>query len=559
MVKKVLQFLHTEVRGLHDAAYLLACFAFLSQVLALLRDRLLAHTFGASHVLDVYFAAFRIPDFIFVSIASLVSISVLVPFLAERFQKGEGDAKRFIDQTFSVFFAAIAVASAVAYVAVPYLVPRVLPGFLHDPLLPSLVQATRILLLSPLLLGISNFFASITQMYNRFFLYAVSPLLYNLGIIVGIVFLYPAFGLRGLVFGVVLGAFLHAVIQVPFILGRGMFPRLSFRFKYADVRRVVFLSFPRTLALSSNQIATFFLVAFASLMSAGSIAIFNYALNLQSVPLSIIGVSYSSAAFPLLSRLLSGGKRAEFLTQMITATKHIVFWSTPLMVLFVVLRAQIVRVVLGSGHFNWTDTRLTAAALAMFVLSIIPQALLLLFVRAYYAEGRTWKPMVINLFSSALIVALGFLLMRLFASVPSFRFFIEALFKVNDVPGTAVLMLPLAYTIGVTVNMVIHWIAFEGDFKGYSRAALPAFFQIVSASVVGGFCAYRLLAPFGVLFGMTTLLGIFLQGLCAGLIGIGVIILILILFRSSELKEVWRTLHQKIWRAEVLVPEQTEL
>ena len=103
MVKKFLTFLGRESGGLHEAAYLLAAFAFLSQILGLVRDRLLAHNFGAGLDLDLYYAAFRIPDFLFVSIASLVSVSVLIPLLVERIDDKE-KSRIFVNNVFSFFF-----------------------------------------------------------------------------------------------------------------------------------------------------------------------------------------------------------------------------------------------------------------------------------------------------------------------------------------------------------------------------------------------------------------------------------------------------------------------
>ena len=104
MVKRFLKLLNVEISGLHQAAYLLGFFAICSQVLALFRDRILASTFGAGDVLDLYYSAFRIPDILFVTVASIVSISVLIPFLIERFEKSDEEAKEFIDTVFSFFF-----------------------------------------------------------------------------------------------------------------------------------------------------------------------------------------------------------------------------------------------------------------------------------------------------------------------------------------------------------------------------------------------------------------------------------------------------------------------
>lgn len=559
MVRRFWSIIGKEVGNLHEAAYLLGFFALISQLLGLLRDRLFAAYFGAGAELDIYYAAFRIPDLIFVSIASLVSVSVLVPFLIERLDKNPEEGKRFIDGTFSFFFALISVVSLAVFFLVPVLVPILLPGFKDSPSLETLIMLTRILLLSPLLLGISNFMASITQVYNRFLIYALSPLLYNLGIIAGTIFFYPVWGIAGLGWGVVAGALGHLAIQLPFVLWKRLFPKLTFKVNFASVKKVVFHSLPRTITLSANQIATFVLVALASVMSKGSIAVFNLAFNLQSFPLAIVGVSYSSAAFPALSRLFSSGNREKFVEQVVVSARHIIFWSVPIMVLFVVLRAQIVRTVLGAGNFSWTDTRLTAAALALFTLSVVPQALIMLFVRAYYSSGNTKKPLVINLLSSAFIIACGYGGIVLYEMFPVFRYFIESLLKVPDVPGSVVLVLPFAYSAGVIINTALHWYVFEKEFKNFSNTVMSTLFQSLSASIIMGYAAYLSLNIFDDVFNLDTLPGIFLQGLCSGVIGIIVGVVVLKLLKSRELSEVWATLHRKIWRVKVIPPEQSSL
>jgi putative peptidoglycan lipid II flippase len=559
MVKRFLNLFNREIAGLHEAAYLLAFFAFLSQLLALVRDKLLAHNFGASPILDLYYAAFRIPDLIFVSIASIVSASVLIPFFVDQINTDEKKFKDFSDNIFSAFFFAIIGVSIVVLICAPQLLRFLLPGFVHDPQFEELVFITRILLLSPIFLGISNFLSSITQIYKRFIVYAMSPLLYNVGIICGIVFLYPFFGLSGLVIGVVSGSFLHMIIQIPFIIHKGLFPRIRLWLDWKSMRRVVATSLPRTLTLSSNQLAAFFLIALASFMAAGSIAVFNLAFNLQSVPLTIIGVSYSSAIFPTLSRFFARGERNEFLVKMIESARHIIFWSIPITILFIVLRAQIVRTIYGSGNFDWADTRLTAAALALFIISVVGQSLILLFVRAYYAEGRTARPLIINITSSILLALIGYLLTKAFFAFPMFRFFLEDLLRVSGQTGTSVLVLALAYSIGIFVNTYLHWHMFERDYRGFSRPVLATLFQSFSASVIMGYITFVSLRFFNLFFTLEKATGVFLQGLCAGLVGILAWIAVLHLLKSTELAEVRETLHKKFWKAKVVVPEQETL
>lgn len=559
MVKKFFSMMNQEIRGLHEAAYLLAFFALLSQILALVRDKLLAYSFGAGHTLDIYYSAFRIPDLIFVSIASVVSASVLVPFFIDRFHSDPDRGQRFIDSIFSAFFLIIIIVSAIIFFLIPWLITILLPGFIHDESLAELITATRILLLSPIFLGISNFLSSITQMHKRFLIYALSPIVYNVGIIIGIIFLYPIFGLYGLMWGVVIGAFLHMTIQIPFILNKGIFPRFNIKIELNSIKKVVLISLPRTLTLSINQLASFFLISLASLMSGGSISIFNLAFNLQSVPLTIIGISYSSAVFPTLSKFFVENRRNEFLKQIIDSARHIVFWSIPITILFIVLRAQIVRTIYGAGQFDWSDTRLTAATLALFIISVIGQSLILLFVRAYYAEGKTRKPLLINIISGFIIIVLGYGLTKAFYTYPVFVYFLEDLLKVSGQVGTSVLVLPLAYSIGVFFNTYLHWYMFEKDYPGFTKPVIVTLFQSFSASVIMGYVTFISLRFFNIFFTLDKAWGVFLQGFCAGVSGIIVGIIVLLLLKNREIKEIWQTLHHKFWKSEVVVPDQEAL
>ena len=562
MVRRIFNLIHKEINGLHEAAYLLGAFALLSQILALFRDRLLAHFFGAGAVLDTYYAAFRLPDIIFVAIASIVSVYVLIPFLAEKSSISKLKEKEFINTIFSAFFLIIITVSVVALIFTPWLMKLFFPGLVDTAQFADLILLTRVLLLQPIFLGISNLFASITQIHRKFVLYALSPVLYNVGIIIGIVFFYPSFGFMGLGLGVVLGAVLHLAIQIPFIVKNKFLPKITLSIvgtRFNDVKKVIFLSLPRTLALSAHQISLLFLISFASLMASGSIAVFNLSFNLQSVPLTIIGVSYSVAAFPTLAKMFSNGQKKDFLEQVLTASKHIIFWSFPAIVLFIILRAQIVRVILGSGEFDWADTRLTAAALALFAVSIAAQGLVLLFVRGYYAAGNTKKPLILNLISAGLVILFAFGLGKLFAGNPTFQYFIESILRVEGIEGTSVLMLPLGYSIALILNAIAFWVMFQKDFKSFSRSLSKTFFQSLSASIIMGFVSYEFLNVFDDLFDIDTFWGIFSQGLFAGIVGIATGVMMLVLLGNKEIGEVWKSLHSKFWRADTVIAEQEEL
>jgi putative peptidoglycan lipid II flippase len=554
MVSKILGFFSKETGTLNQAALLLGLFAFLSQILAFLRDRLLAHIFGAGIELDIYYAAFRVPDFIFVTAASVVSISVLIPFIIERDALGRDKLKEFINNVFSFFGVLIVVVSVVAYFLMPTLAEALYRG-MSPWALEQVVFLSRVLLFSPIILGFSNLFGALTQAYNRFAIYALAPLLYNVGIIVGIILLGESIGVLGVALGVVLGALMHALIQVPFVIKSGLFPRFNLHIDFVSIKMIAKISLPRTVTLAMSSVALLFLTAFASLMGEGSISILTFSINLQSVPLALIGISYSLAAFPTLTRRFQENNLKGFVEQVALTTRFIIFWSLPLTALLIVLRAQVVRVILGTGMFDWNATRLTAAALALFVLSSVFQSLILLFMRGFYSAGFTKKPFIINLFSTAFIFVAAYGLVKLFYASEIFPYFVGVLLKVEDLPNIVVLMLPLAFSLGTILNGVILWIVFEKQFNGFSRKVMQTLFQTFGVSVIMGAVAYWGLGVFGSIFSTETLFGLFFQGLAAGIISILAGIVLLVALGNREIADIWSVIKGRFWKAKVIATD----
>lgn len=552
MVRRVLSLLSVDVSGVHAAAYLLALSTFSSQLLALIRDRLLAHTFGASTKLDIYYAAFRVQDFVFFSVASLVSLAVLIPILVEKIDKGKEETRNFLSSIFTVFFATVSFFGIVIAFFAPAIVPILFPGLLGKGFDEDLIFLTRLLLLSPVILGLSNLLASVTQAYRKFFIYALSPVLYNVGIILGILFFYPLYGLQGLGFGVIVGAFLHLFIQIPFIVSERLFPKFVFISNFSEIKRLLSLSIPRTFTLSLNHIAMLVLAGLASLMEPGSISILNFSLNLSSVPVAIIGASYSVAAFPVLARHFLKKEEKEFVEHFTTALKHIIFWSFPALILLIVLRAQIVRVILGSGGFSWDDTRLTAACLALLAVSVVAQNISLLFIRAFYAAGDTKKPLFISIFSSLSIVLVAYFGVSFFSTNEFFRNFLEALLRVEDLSGGSILVLPLAFSVGSLINVFLFWIFFRRFLLPLTFSLGNTAFHSFSASLFMGFVTYQALDYLGTIFNLDTFFGIFLQGFLSASIGISFWVLMLIIFKNNEFLEIIKSLKHRVFGVEVI-------
>lgn len=536
---------------------ILASSSLISGFLGLLRDRLLAGTFGAGQMLDIYYASFKIPDFLYIISLSIASVTVLIPFFLEKISANQEKGQKFFDNIFTIFLLTMILLTVIVFFVIPYLSDIVAPGF-SSAAKNQFVILTRILLLSPFLLGLSNLLSSIVQSFRRFFVYALSPLLYNIGIILGIIFLFPHLGMAGIALGVVFGALLHVSIQIPTIIKLGIVPKLKLKIDLRAAWQVIKFSLPRTFGLGLNQIVLIFITAMASLFSVGSIAVFNLSYNLQSVPLTVIGVSYSVAAFPTLARLFVTNQRKKFLEQTILALRQIIFWSIPFSILIIVLRAQIVRIVFGYGKFGWRDTRLTAAGLALFAVSLASQALVTLFVRAFYAAGKTMRPIFVNVISSVLTIAGIFLFLGLIHN-PSSKSFMNAILRVKDVPGSEMLILPLVFSLGMIINAAILIKIFESDFGSVWKDIRKTFFQILLASLLMGGITYLSLNIFDKIFNIRTFIGIFLQGFISAILGFVVWYLILQLMGNKELHDIVKVLKQKFWKTPAIAPEPEEL
>ncbi|MBU1246736.1 hypothetical protein KJ973_01830, partial [Patescibacteria group bacterium] len=259
-------------------------------------------------------------------------------------------------------------------------------------------------------------------------------------------------------------------------------------------------------------------------------------------------------------RLYSKNKTKQFIDQVLTATRHIIFWSIPIAVLFVVLRAQIVRVILGSGKFDWDDTQLTAASFAIFSLSVVAQSLILLLVKGFYAAGKTLVPVVANVLCAGFIIIFAFFINNFLFTIPFFRDFIEILLRVENVPGSNILSLSIAYSAGVFINVFILWWLFKRAFSIGSCAQIQKTFRhSLYGSVIIGFVAYHLLDVFDDIFNLETFWGIFLQGLLAGLGGITIGTLLLIALKNDEIKEIVNAIHNKFWQTKTIVPDKDDL
>ena len=556
------RFFKVEAAGVHQTALLLALMNIINGVLGLLRDRFLAAEFGASRSLDIYYAAFRLPDILFSLSLFFIASTAFIPLFIAREEESPRKAQEFFDSLVTIFVIAMIIAIAIVYRYMPQIIPFMVPGFSTDEIT-STVMLSRIMLFSPLFLGFSSLISGVIQSSKRFFAYAIAPLFYNIGIIIGVIVFLPVWGIAGLAYGVVFGAALHMIVQVPTLLLIRAFPRLRVKLE-ARPFDIISYSFPRACALSLNQVSLLVLTAIASTLGVGTIAIFNLSHNLFALPLTIIGLSYSIAAFPTMAELVLKDEKTLFFRQFTNALRHILFWTVPATMLFVVFRAHIVRLVLGTGAFAWLDTHLTIASLFLFSLAIVTQSIVTLAVRAYYALGRIREPLWYNFASFLVTIAAAligaFVLKEYMVTKQFFAWVLHIHIEDIVAADIAFLALPFAYTLGSLVNAVLLLRSiFRLDGKTTRRALGFAARRIVGLGIAMAFAGYVTLSFFADAFLLETTLAVFMHAFLAGVISLAVGIALAERMKMSEYQEVKEAFIMRFSRRDVLQPETEHL
>ncbi len=390
------------------AAFIISLAGIASRFLGFLRDRLLAAQFGAGDTLDAYYAAFRLPDLFYsLIVLGALSAAFLPVFTELRSQGKESEARVLASDVLWWLILALGGVCLLGVIFADSVVSIVAPGFAGEKR-DLTVGLTRIMLFSPLFLAVSAVLSGVLMSSRRFIAYSLAPVFYNAGIIFGILVLVPFFSANGLGWGVVVGSLLHMLTQWPAFTMVGWRSRFRPMKSYRNpaLRRVVRLMIPRSLSMGVSQMSLLVMTGFASLLVSGSLAAFTLANNIQSVALGIFGVAFSVAVFPALSTAAAEHQERVFFMLLADTTRRILFFVLPISALMIVFRAQFVRVILGSGQFNWEDTIVTFNILALLSVSLFAQSLIPLFSRGFFALQNTRTPLLIACGAGALHVFL---------------------------------------------------------------------------------------------------------------------------------------------------------
>ncbi|MFA5162955.1 MAG: murein biosynthesis integral membrane protein MurJ [Patescibacteria group bacterium] len=520
MFKKIFR---QQINSVTVAAALVALSSLASRALGVLRDRILAGRFGAGLDLDIYYAAFRIPDLIF-NLLVLGALSAgFIPIFSSLIKDMKCDRRVCYSDSpnreawylaanvLNILSLGLIILSLAGVILAPQIISLITPGFSLEAKAKT-VELTRLMFLSPIFLGISGVLGGILQSFKRFFLYSLAPILYNLGIIFGALYLSEDFGMLGLAWGVVIGAALHMLVQMPTVFGLGFRYHWRFDFKDFKTRQIGRMMVPRTLSLAISQINLVVTTIIASSLASGSLSVFNFANNLQSFPIGIFGISYAVAAFPALAAAASD--REKLKQNFSLPFRQILFFIIPATVFLITLRAQIIRVVLGTGEFDWRATVLTMDCLAAFALSLFAQATIPLLVRVFYARHNSKTPFYLGLVTVIINIVLAWYL----------------------APIWGVTGLVLAFSVANIINFILLgvWLYSEvGDLD--IRKILGSSLKFCVAAILGGTVLQLAKLAVWPFIDMTRFSGVFIQ--LSVSLGLGLLVYLMTCYflRSEEL------------------------
>lgn len=386
------------------AGLITASFALLSSVLGIVRNALLASRFGATTDLDIYYATFRLPDLIYnVFIVGTIS-AAFIPLLNDYLAKEKEKAWQFSSLVITLVSFFLVISGSIVIIFAYPLLKKILIGFSEENI-KTTVFLTRIMMVQPLLLGISAVFSSILRSFRFFLITALSPVVYNAGIILGIIFFSPIFGLKGLIYGVILGALLHLLIQLPSLLSLGYrFEKFKISLFVFSLKKMLAIMFSRALSIILSQIFLVGVTSIATLLKEGTITIFNFVDNI--LPYTIFALPLADAAFPYLSRLESEKKKDEFVFQYLKTLILILLFIVPLAFWIIIFKEPIVRFLLGYGKFDWKATVTTMQVLSILSLAMIFQSLNYYFLKVFFAKKDAKTPFLASLIAylSGLII-----------------------------------------------------------------------------------------------------------------------------------------------------------
>jgi putative peptidoglycan lipid II flippase len=408
-IKKGLSLLTKRQTNILSAAIIIMATIIFSQILGLVRQRLLVSIFGASNLLGIYLYGIQLPDALFQVVIAGALYSAFIPVFSDFLAKSdEKEAHVFASTLLVLCLILFTIISLILFIFAPFFLQIFNLGGKSTPAEMTLMaNIMRLVIFGQLLFIVGSFFSAILQSYNRFLIPGFAAAMYNLGIIIGIVWLSPTMGIYAPTLGIVIGAGLFMLLQVPFVKKVGFAFVPTFSFFTPGILRVLHLMWPRTISIGIFQVGALLMVALISFIPnpGRNRVIFDYAQTLAFAPVALFGQAIAQAAFPVLSR--EKDRLVEFKATFFSSFMQLLYLVLPVSVLFFVLRIPVVRLIYGVYEFDWQATVLTGKVLAVFAISIFAQALLYLVSRAFYALHDTKTPLIVSAIATVGMLLIG--------------------------------------------------------------------------------------------------------------------------------------------------------
>ena len=392
-----------------SAALILMVTVILSQILGIVRQRLLVSVFGASDTLGVYLASSKLPDFIFQLVIAGALSSAFIPVFTDLLAKNKKEeANKMASTVLCLGLLVFSFLGSFLFIFAPIFLQilNLGSGFSPDQMI-LMTNLMRVILIGELIFLVGSFFSSMLQSHNHFFIPGIAAALYNLGIIIGILFLNKFIGIYSPAVGVILGSLIFMVVQLPLVREVGFKFRLNFSFKTVGISSVSRLMWPRTLSIVVFQIGTIITLSLISFIpqSGRNYVIFDYAQTLAFAPIVLFGQTIAQAAFPILSR--ERHNLSDFRQTFLTSFNQTLYLVLPVSAILLILRIPVVRLIYGAGQLDWQATVLTGRTLGFFTLSIFAQALSYLAYRGFYALHDTKTPLIIGSITTGIMLLLS--------------------------------------------------------------------------------------------------------------------------------------------------------
>jgi putative peptidoglycan lipid II flippase len=392
-----------------------AFFTFLSRILGLVRDMVVAFSFGAAAHADAFFVAFRIPNMLRRMVAEGALTASFLPVYVDHLENRDPeDAQRVVDMVFTILTAALAVIALLGVALSPWIISVFAPGFLNVPGKFELaVSLNRIVFPYIFFVSLVALCMGILNARGHFAAPAASPILLNVFMILGALWLSrwcnpPIYGLA---IGVVVGGIFQFLLQLPALAAKGIRIRPDFSFRHPAVKRIGLLFLPAAFGAAVYQLNIFVSNLLASFLPEGSISYLWYASRLLEFPLGVFGMALATAAFPSLSQQSSRQDASRFLGIFEDTLGLITFLTLPAMVGLILLRLPIVEVLFQRGAFGALTTLQTSEALLYYCIGMWPIAAGRIVVSAFHSVQDTRTPVKLSLIAFVANVILSLLLM----------------------------------------------------------------------------------------------------------------------------------------------------